>query len=230
MGNNFCYSKSGMQSTMSQLLCQQRLNGCDVILTAGNIEKEQVDCIVQPTDEQFSNVPQTDKPTFIPTNGNCIFVGSTKKNKKNYILAVVQETNEISIQDQQDEERQLIYETIQNCLKMVSIHLNQANARQMRSVAFPVFQQKDHTTSATIMIMAIKLFINEQKSDSVNKIFITLNQIEQVSTFKWVFQQVFEQLDQIKSKSYSSSINTTFMDEYKSIRQIQQQTVKEGTP
>ncbi|CAD8206295.1 unnamed protein product [Paramecium octaurelia] len=210
MGNNFCYSKSGMQSTMSQLLCQQRLNGCDVILTAGNIEKELVDCIVQPTDEQFSNVPQTDKPTFIPTNGNCIFVGSTKKNKKNYILAVVQETNEISIQDQQDEERQLIYETIQNCLKM-------ANARQMKSIAFPVFQQKDNTTSATIMIMAIKLFITEQKSDSVNKIFITLN-------------QVFEQLNQIKSKSYSSSINTTFMDEYKSIRQIQQQTVKEGTP
>ncbi|CAD8206106.1 unnamed protein product [Paramecium pentaurelia] len=223
MGNNFCYSKSGMQSTMSQLLCEQKFNGCDVILTAGNIENELVDCIVQPTDQQFSNVPQNDKPSFIPTNGNCIFVGSTKKNKKNYILAVVQENNELCIQDQYDEERQLIYESIQNCLKM-------ANARQIRSIAFPVFQSKDHTTSATIMIMAIKLYIIEQKLNSVTKIFISLNQIEQVASFKWVFQQIFEQYNSTKSKSYSSTINPTFMDEYKSIRLIQQVAVKESTP
>ncbi|CAD8124370.1 unnamed protein product [Paramecium sonneborni] len=223
MGNNFCYTKSGMQSTISQLLCEQKFNGCQVLLTAGNIENESVDCIVLPTDQKFSNVPQNDKPTFIPSNGNCIFVGSTKKNKKNYILAVVQENNEMSFQDQQDEERQLIYETIQNSLKM-------ANARQMRSIAFPVFQSKDHTTSATIMIMAIKLFISEQKSDTVTRICITLNQIEQVSSFKWVFQQVFEQHNQGKSQSYSSTINPTFMEEYKSIRLIQQQVIKEGTP
>ena len=45
----------------------------------------------------------------------------------------------------------------------------------MKSIGFPVFSSKDNTTSATIMIMAIKFFIADSKTDTVNSIYLTLN-------------------------------------------------------
>lgn len=44
--------------------------------------------------------------------------------------------------------------------KSIKIY-SKAEEKQMKSVGFPVFESKDHTTSATIMLMAIKLTITE---------------------------------------------------------------------
>lgn len=45
----------------------------------------------------------------------------------------------------------------------------------MRSIGFPVFESKDYTTSATIMLMAIKLSLTEHKIQSLKRIAITLD-------------------------------------------------------
>ncbi|CAK69244.1 unnamed protein product (macronuclear) [Paramecium tetraurelia] len=195
MGNNFCYSKIDQESTISQLICLQKLNECNVYLTIGKIENEAVDCMVQEND-QFQKFPV---PCKFQTNDNTYnFIKSTEKNSKNYIQVLLKNYVNGAGQNHNEGEKQKLYEIIQDVLKI-------ADERQMRSIAFPVFLIKDYTTSATIMLMAIKIFIVEQICQRLTKIYIILNSIEQVSSFKWVFSQVFD--IRKSQRLYDSSIN-----------------------
>ncbi|CAD8098251.1 unnamed protein product [Paramecium primaurelia] len=199
MGNNLCYQTGERSSQFPQLLLKYEVGNCEIALTAGPVENEDVECLVIPTDQEYSNIKQSDKPTFAQLNGKCVFVAARKK-QKNQILAVVIDKETVLNSDKSDDEKQTIYEAVQEALKI-------AEQKQMKSIGFPVFTSKDHTTSATIMLMAIKLSVTEQKIKSLKRIVITLDHIEQVSSFKWVFQQVFKGNQQVAhSRTYSSSI------------------------
>ncbi|CAD8125137.1 unnamed protein product [Paramecium sonneborni] len=201
MGNKLCYQNGESSSQFPQLLLKQEIEDCEIALTAGPVEYENVECLVIPTDSGYANLKQSDRPNFKQINHKCIFVAGSKK-QKSKILAVVIDKNYSSKNDDEDDEKQTIYATIQEALKL-------AEQKQIRSVGFPVFESKDHTTSATIMLMAIKLCLTEQRIKSLKRVVITLDHIEQVSSFKWVFQQVFKGNQKIRySRTYSSSINT----------------------
>ncbi|KAM3143014.1 hypothetical protein pb186bvf_004832 [Paramecium bursaria] len=202
MGNNGCFSQGGQSSNFPQLIQSNTFQGCEVDLTAGNILQEDVEVIVTPTDQEYSTIPKKLKPSFIPEFGQCIFVHG-QKNQKNLILAVVVEKQQNSILE---EEKQKIFEAIQKSLKL-------SDDRELKSIAFPVFPHKDYTTCATIMLMAIKTNISEHRIQNIKRIAITLNEIEQVQPFKWVFQQVFKCGPQSPSKSYSSSIQSQGRDD-----------------
>ncbi|CAD8118362.1 unnamed protein product [Paramecium sonneborni] len=199
MGNNLCSQTGEISSQFPQLLLKYEIGNCEISLTAGPVENEIVECLVIPTDSQYSNIKESERPTFTQLNGKCVFV-SSKKKQKSKILAVVIDQESIVSSDKSDDEKQTIYQAVQEALKL-------AEQKQIRSIGFPVFISKDHTTSATIMLMAIKLSITEQKIKSLKRIVITLDHIEQVSSFKWVFQQVFKGNQPItQSRTYSSSI------------------------
>ncbi|CAD8119926.1 unnamed protein product [Paramecium sonneborni] len=201
MGNNLCYQTGERSSQFPQLLLKQDIGDCEIALTAGPVENEDVECLVIPTDSGYTNLKQSDRPNFKQINEKCVFVAGGKK-RKSQILAIVMDKNYLLKNDDGEDEKQTIYATVQEALKL-------AEQKQIRSVGFPVFESKDHTTSATIMLMAIKLSLTEQKIKSIKRIAITLDHIEQVSSFKWVFQQVFRGSEQLKhSRTYSSSINT----------------------
>ncbi|CAD8208936.1 unnamed protein product [Paramecium octaurelia] len=206
MGNNLCHQTGERSSQFPQQLLKQDMGNCEIVLTAGHVENEDVECLVIPTDSEYSNIKQSDKPSFTQLNGKCVFVAARKK-QKNQILAVVIDKEIVLNSDKSDDEKQTIYGAVQEALKI-------AEQKQMKSIGFPVFESKDNTTSATIMLMAIKLSVTEQKIKSLKRIVITLDHIEQVSSFKWVFQQVFRGNQQMaNSRTYSNSI----MDQMESI-------------
>ncbi|CAD8105483.1 unnamed protein product [Paramecium primaurelia] len=201
MGNNLCFQTGERSSQFPQLLLKYEIGNCEIALTAGPVENEDVECLVIPTDSGYTNIKQSDRPSFKQINEKCVFVAGSKK-RKSQIFAVVMDKNYSVKNDDGEDEKQTIYATVQEALRL-------AEQKQMKSVGFPVFESKDHTTSATIMLMAIKLTITEQKIKSLKRIAITLDHIEQVSSFKWVFQQVFKGSEQLRySRAYSSSINT----------------------
>ncbi|CAD8201246.1 unnamed protein product [Paramecium pentaurelia] len=222
MGNNLCYQTGERSSLFPQLLLKYEMGNCEIVLTAGPVENEDVECLVIPTDSEYTNIKQNDRPNFKQVNEKCVFVAGNKK-RKSQILAIVIDKNFSIKNDDGENEKQTIYATVQEALRL-------AEQKLMKSVGFPVFQSKDYTTSATIMLMAIKLSLTEQKIKSLKRIAITLDHIEQVSSFKWVFQQVFKGSEQLKhSRTYSSSINTQ-IDSIDIIQSKVKSNTKEETP
>ncbi|CAD8185915.1 unnamed protein product [Paramecium pentaurelia] len=218
MGNNLCYSKIEQESNLTQIICLYKLNECNIYLTIGKIENESVDCLVQEED-QFKKFPVQYKQET--NDKDCTFIKSTNKNSKSYIFVLLKNKLNGNGQNHNDGEKQKLYEIIQDALKI-------ADESLMKSIAFPVFLIKDYTTSATIMLMAIKIFIVEQICQRLTKIYIILNSVEQVSSFRWVFQQVF---DIRKSQNtYESSINQDW--ELKTTQLLNQniQIVKSSIP
>lgn len=47
-----------------QLLLKYEIGNCEIVLTAGPVENEDVECLVIPTDSGYTNIKQSDRPNF----------------------------------------------------------------------------------------------------------------------------------------------------------------------
>lgn len=66
MGNNlFCYQTGERSTCFPQLLLKHQIGNCEVLLTAGPVENEDVECQVIPTDSGYTNIKKENRPTFI---------------------------------------------------------------------------------------------------------------------------------------------------------------------